>query len=140
MEQGSKQYLTFRVARQELALDAGRIRAILPIEDLVPIHSARPGIIGVVNLVGHSVVVVDLRARLHLAAASHHAQRWIIVVGTAGGHLAGFVADRVSDVIRYGSRDLRNGVLRGIGRPRRVVEVDRVVDEDDVVRLWSVGL
>ena len=140
MEQGSKQYLAFRVARQDLALDSGRVRAILPIEELTPIPSARPGIIGVVNLAGRSVVVVDLRARLHLAAEPHGAQQRIVVVEAAGGHLAGFVADRVSDVIRYRSRDLRNGILHGVGRPRRVVEIDEVVEEDDLVRLWSVSL
>jgi purine-binding chemotaxis protein CheW len=139
VEQGSKQYLTFRVARQDLALDCERVRAILPIEELTPLASARPGVIGVVNLTGRGVVVVDLRVRLNLAAASQGAQRRIVVVEAAGGHLAGFVADRVSDVVRYRSRDLRNGVLRGIGRPRRVVEIDQVVEEDDLVRLWSVS-
>ena len=140
MEQGSKQYLTFRVARQDLALDSERVRAILSIEDLRPLASTRPGVIGVVTLAGRSIVVVDLRARLNLPAANVGAQRQIVVVEAAGGHLAGFVADRVSDVIRYRSRDLRNGILHGIGRPRRVVEVDHVVDEDDLVRLWTVGL
>jgi chemotaxis signal transduction protein len=138
VENGSKQYLAFRVARQDLALDSSVVRAIVPIEEMTPITSTRPGVIGVVSLTGSTVVVVDLRVRLNLTAASHGAQRRIVVVQTAGGHLAGFVADRVADVIRYRARDLKNGVLRGIGRPRRVVDVDRVVDEDDLVRLWSV--
>lgn len=139
MENGSKQYLAFRVARQDLALDSSLVRAIVPIEEMTPITSTRPGVIGVVSLMGSTVVVVDLRLRLNLAAASQGAQRRIVVVQTAGGHLAGFIADRVADLIRYRSRDLRNGVLRGIGRARRVVDVDRVVDEDDLVRLWSVS-
>ena len=138
MEHGSKQFLTFRVARHDLALDAGRVRAILPADELTSIRSARPGIIGVMNLMGRVVVVVDLRVRLGLAGAGPGAQRRVVIVEAAGGHLAGFVADRVSDVIRYRSRDLKNGVLHGIGRPRRVVDVDQVVDEDDLVRLWSV--
>jgi len=135
----AKQYLTFRVARQDLALDAERVRAIVPIRELVPMPSARVGVIGVVNLAGQAVVVVDLRARLALVTASQSVhQRTIIVVEAAGGHLAGFLVDRVTDVIRYRSRDLRQGILRGIGRPRRVVEVDQLVAEDDLVRLWSV--
>ena len=139
MEQGSKQYLTFRVARRDLALDAECVRAILPIEELIPMPSSRPGVIGVVNMTSGSAVVVDLRARLNLPIASPGPQRRIVVVEAAAGHLAGFVVDRVSDVVRYRSRDVRNGVLHGIGRARRIVEVDQVVSEDDLVRLWSVS-
>ena len=138
METGSKQYLAFRVARQDLALDSSLVRAIVPIEQMIPMTSTRAGVIGVVNVMGGAVVIVDLRARLHLSAASPGSQRRIVVVQTAGGHLAGFIADRVADVIRYRSRDLKNGILRGIGRARRVVDIDSVVEEDDLVRLWSV--
>ncbi len=138
MESGSKQYLAFRVARQDLALDSSLVRAIIPVQEMMPITSARPGVIGVVNVMGGAVVIVDLRARLKLSAASQGSQRKIVIVQTGGGHLAGFIADRVADVIRYRSRDLRNGILRGIGRARRVVDVDRVVEEDDLVRLWAV--
>jgi chemotaxis signal transduction protein len=138
VENGSKQYLAFRVARQDLALDSSLVRAIMPLEEMTPITSARPGVIGVVSLMGGTVVVVDLRVRLHLAAASQGPQRKIVVVQTAAGHLAGFIADRVADVIRYRSRDLKNGILRGTGRARRVVDIDRVVEEDDLVRLWTI--
>jgi purine-binding chemotaxis protein CheW len=138
VENGSKQYLAFRVARKDLALDSARVRAIVPIEEMTPLTSTRPGVMGVVNVMGSAVVIVDLRARLNLSTASQGAQRKIVVVETAGGHLAGFIADRVTDVIRYRSRDLKNGILRGIGRARRVVQIDSVVEEDDLVRLWSV--
>jgi chemotaxis signal transduction protein len=139
VEPSSKEYLTFRVARKDLAVDAARVRAILPVEELILVPSTRPGVVGFVNLMSGSAVVVDLGARLNLAKASPGPQRRVVVVDAASGRLAGFVVDRVSDVIRYRSRDLRNGVLRGIGRPRRVVEVDEVVSEDDLVRLWSVN-
>ena len=79
------------------------------------------------------------RMRLNLATASSGSQRRIVVVQTSAGHLAGFIADRVADVIRYRARDLKNGILRGIGRARRVVDIDRVVEEDDLMRLWSVS-
>lgn len=144
LKNNSRQYLTFRVARMDLALDAGRVRAILPLADMAPMRSGRAGVIGIVNLAGSPVVVVDLQVRLALSIASTGAKhtgakRRIVVVAAAGGHLAGFLVDRVTDVVRYRSRDLRKGVLHGIGRARRVLEVDGVVEEDDLVRLWSVS-
>ncbi len=138
MEHGSKQYLTFRLSRKDLAVDAARVRAIVPIAELIPVRSSRPGVVGVVALTCGSAVVVDLGARLHVPAGAPAPQRQVIVVEAAEGRLAGFVADRVSAVIRYRSRDLRNGVLHGTGRARRVVDVDQVVSEDDLVRSWAV--
>jgi len=140
VEPSSKEYLTFRVSRKDMALDAARVRAILPIEELIPVPSTRPGVVGMVNLTSGSAMVVDLGARLNLPAGAPGPQRRVVVVEAAEGRLAGFVVDRVSDVIRYRSRDLRNGVLHGIGRARRVVEVDQVVNEDDLDRLWSVNM
>jgi chemotaxis signal transduction protein len=139
VESGSREYLTFRASGKDLAVDVARVRAILPIAELIPVPSIRPGVVGVVNLTRGSAVVLDLGARLNLQATSPAPQRRVVVVEAAAGRLAGFVVDRVSDVIRYRSRDLRNGVLHGIGRARRVVEVDQVVSEDDLVMLWSVG-
>jgi purine-binding chemotaxis protein CheW len=140
VEPSSKEYLTFRVSRKDMALDAARVRAILPIEELIPVPSTRPGVVGMVNLTSGSAMVVDLGARLNLPAGAPGPQRRVVIVEAAEGRLAGFVVDRVSDVIRYRSRDLRNGVLHGIGRARRVVEVDQVVNEDDLDRLWSVNM
>ena len=137
VERGSKQYLTFRVARHDLAIDAGRVRAIVPLEEMMEIPNARAGVAGVVSVAGRVVAVLDLCVRLGLAAGTQGARRKVVVAEATGGHLAGFVADRVSDVIHYRARDLRNGVLHGAGRPRRLVDVDEVVDEADLVHLWQ---
>jgi chemotaxis signal transduction protein len=139
VETSAKDYLTFRLARRDLAVESTRVRGILPFAELTPVPTAREGVIGVANYSGRPVVVIDLRLRLSLTAASQGSQQRIVVVEAAGGHLAGFVADRVANIVRYRSRDLRAGVLRGAGRRRQVVEIDAVVSEDDLVRLWSLN-
>lgn len=120
-------------------MDAARVRAIVPIEEFIPVSSGRQGVVGIVALTSGTAVVVDLRERLHLTPATPGPQRRVVVVETSEKRLAGFVVDRVSGVIRYRSRDVKNGILYGIGRARRVVEVDQIVSEDDLVGLWSVG-
>src|ERR1700690_1537397 len=105
----------------------------------MPVPGGYPGVMGGVNYCGRPVVVIDLRRRLKLPPASQGAQQRIVVVEVSGGHLAGFVADRVANIVRYRSRDLRDGVLRGAGRRRQLVVVDEVVSEDEIVRLWSLN-
>jgi hypothetical protein len=52
--------------------------------------------------------------------------------------LAGFVADRISDVVVYRDRDLRSGALRGKGRPRTLVDFDQLVTEGEMAGLWAL--
>lgn len=62
--------------------------------------------------------------------------------GTASrnrSYMAGFMVDRVCDVVAYRPRDLRKGVLHGEGRPRKLIDFDRLVTEEDLAGLWSLS-
>jgi len=138
----AKAYLTFRVARQDLATEAANVRGILPLSDLVHMPRARPGFLGVVTLNGRVVNVIDLSSKLRLPASHPGSQPKIVVLEVTAGdrqHMAGFIADRVSDVVVYPARDLHNGVLRGTGRPRRLVDFTQLLCEDDVAGMWALS-
>jgi len=129
-----KRYLTFRVARQDFAMEANRIRGILPLDDLNPMIGGHSGLLGITSLKGQVVSVMDLRARLQLPHASQGSQPKIVVLELTIGssqRLLGFVADRISDVVVYRDRDLRHGALRGKGRPRKLVDFHQLVAEDE---------
>jgi chemotaxis signal transduction protein len=133
-----KPYLTFRVARQDLAMEAACIRGILPLTDLEPALAGRSGLLGLTSLKGQMVGVIDLRSRLGLAHAGQGSAPKIVVLELTAGtgqHLLGFVADRISDVVVYRDRDLRSGALRGKGRPRKLVDFDQLVGEDELAGL-----
>lgn len=125
-------YLTFRVARQDFAMSAEYVRAILPIHEMVALETAHHFICGFAVAAGHDFPVIDLRAKLGIAHGSHGREPFIIAVET-GGRLAGFVADRVSELLDLRQRDFRNGAVRGYGRPRRILEPDQIMKEED----WS---
>jgi purine-binding chemotaxis protein CheW len=133
-----KPYLTFRVARQDLAMEAACIRGILPLTDLEPAATGGSGLLGITSLKGQVVSVIDLRSRLQLPHASQGSQPKIVVLQLTTGtrqHLLGFVADRISDVVVYRDRDLRSGALRGKGRPRKLVDFDQLVTENELAGL-----
>jgi chemotaxis signal transduction protein len=137
-----KPYLTFRVARQDLAMEAACIRGILPLTDLEPAAAGRSGLLGLASLKGQMVGVIDLRSRLGLAHAGQGSQPKIVVLEfTAGTRqlLLGFVADRISDVVIYRDRDLRSGALRGKGRPRRLIDFDQIVSKKELGPLWPLS-
>lgn len=129
-------YLTFRIARQDFAMSVEYVRAILPMHEMVALETAHHFICGFAAAGGHDFPVIDLRAKLGIAHGSHGREPFIIAVETAvetRGRLAGFVADRVSELLDVRKRDFRNGAVRGHGRLRRILEPDQVMKEED----WS---
>ena len=84
--------------------------------------------------------MIDLVAKLRLPLSRPGSQPKIVILEVAAGdgqHLAGFIADRVSDVVVYSARALHGGILRGIGRPRRLIDFSQIVNEDDMAGMWA---
>ena len=124
-------YLAFRIARQDFALDARRVRGILPARELTPFENAEipfgaePFTCGIATLNGRDFPVIDLRAKLKIPHGSHGRQPCIVVVEAPSAHgpqLAGFVADRVSEIIHTREHDLSRGKLRVAGRTREILD------------------
>lgn len=145
----SGKYLTFRIARQDFAMEASRVRAILPSQEFTPLSNTiaetRPLLgafgeaawlekwtCGFSALKGRAFPVIDLRAKLGIPYGSRGRQPCIVVVevGTAlGPQLAGFVADRISEIVQARERDFSRGKLRASGRPRHVLDPEILLSE-----------
>jgi hypothetical protein len=130
-------------------MDASRVRAILPTQDLTllsrSIADTRPLLgpfgeaawlekwtCGFSVLQGRAFPVIDLKSKLGIPQGSQGRQPCIVVVEVVtqlGPQLAGFVADRISEVIPARERDFSRGKLRGKGRPRRVLDPDILLSE-----------
>ena len=122
-------YLAFRVARQDFAMNIAFVRSILPVHQMTKIDDHH-WICGVAAISGRDFPVIDLRAKLKIAHGSNGREPFIIVVETEEG-LAGFIADRVSEVLELRLRDFRNGAVRTHGRVRRVLEPSQIMQAED---------
>jgi purine-binding chemotaxis protein CheW len=125
----SGQYLTFRVGRQEFAIEAAPVKGILPAHELV--SAERPGedwLAGEARLRGQVFPVIDLRVKLKLRHGISGRTPCIVVVeyrspaGIPIAILVGILVDSVSEIIHARAHDFRNGKIR-IGRPRQVIQV-----------------
>jgi chemotaxis signal transduction protein len=129
----SAQFLTFRIARHDFAIDASRVRGILPLSDLQP-SASLPGLAtcGLIFFRGAKIPITDLRGLLNLPHATRGRNACIIVVelsaaegpGFPESRFAGFLADRVSNIVRAPAIDLAYGKLHFGGRYRRVLDPD----------------
>jgi chemotaxis signal transduction protein len=136
VEAQAGRYLTFRVARIDFAIEAACLRGILPARDLEPVAPSPSltrrcgewtcGFASIfASFRGRDIPVVDLRGRLNLPHGTHGRHPCIIVVEIAtpqgGSILAGFIADRIGNVVHPRERDFVHGKLRFSGRSLRVL-------------------
>lgn len=130
-------------------MDASRVRAILPTKEFTPlirtIADTRPLLgafgeaawlekwtCGFAALRGRAFPVIDLKAKLGIREGSRGREPSIVVVEVMtrlGPQLAGFVADRISDVVQARERDFSRGKLRAAGRPRQVLDPEILLSE-----------
>ncbi|MEI7035972.1 chemotaxis protein CheW [Fulvimonas yonginensis] len=92
------QYLTVNLAHEEYAIDILAVREIRGWTPVTRIPQAPPYVLGVLNLRGAIVPVLDLRLRFGLTREAYTATTVTVVV-TVAGRLFGVVVDAVSDVL-----------------------------------------
>jgi purine-binding chemotaxis protein CheW len=94
------QFLTFVCDGQEYGVEILRVQEVKGWERVSRIPQSAQHVLGVINLRGTIVPVIDLRSRLGLSAREIDSATVVVVVRVGSGHGAtvGLVADAVSEV------------------------------------------
>ena len=135
------EYLTFRIDREEYAIDIRQVREIREHQAPTRIVDAPPFMTGVINLRGTIVPILDLRARLGFEPRND-AERVVVILSLEETPL-GVVVDGVNDVVALPPADIRPapepvqsrteaGFVRGIA-----TLADRMLVVADLARLLA---
>lgn len=106
----SQQVLTFSLGSETYGVDILRVQEIRGFSAVTRIPHSPPHVLGVLNLRGLVVPIVDLRMRFSLAEAAYTPLTVIIVLSVEGGggrRNFGVVVDGVSDVMDLAPDALR---------------------------------
>jgi purine-binding chemotaxis protein CheW len=143
------QYLTLGVGREVFGIPVEHVREILDMREISRLPQAPTYLLGLIDVRGCSVPVIDLRAKLGLASAAATSTTRIVVLEIAIEErptVLGLVADRVYEVTalsgelepppQIGSR-WRSDYITGIGRRGDsfvvVFDLGRLFGADEVV-------
>ena len=134
-------FLTFRTAGKRFSIDLDRSEKVVPLVALEAVPKADACVVGVMNLGGVSVPVIDLSIRLDLPDIVPYGLATSIVVCRRGEQRFGFIADRIFGVeqVSDGSLELADvlhsdtmpylGVYQTTGGGQSLVlDLDRVLD------------
>lgn len=134
----SSQFLTFMLADEEYGIDILKVQEIRGYSAVTPIPNTPEHVLGVLNLRGAVVPIVDLRKRFALASISYSATTVIIVVSmTENGvdHTVGLVVDAVADVHRLDNAQLHPPPEMGNAIDTEFVRALATVSEKMVILL-----
>jgi len=104
----SAQYLTFLCDGEEYGVDIRRVQEVKGWDGVTRVPHTPPCVLGVMNLRGVIVPVINLRARFGLEVRAFDARTVVIVVriqGPRGEKTSGVVVDGVSEVYALAAAD-----------------------------------
>jgi len=96
------QLVSFRVDSEEYGIDILKVQEIIRTVEITRVPRAPHYILGVINLRGKIIPVIDLRQRFGLEACAHDKDTRIVVVDV-DGNIVGMVVDAVSEILRLPS-------------------------------------
>jgi purine-binding chemotaxis protein CheW len=97
MSIGEKQYITFKL-EEDYGIELTRIKEIIRNQELTIVPETPKFILGILNLRGIAVPVIDLR-KLFQLPEKHMDEYAVIIVMEILGRLIGMLVDGVSDMI-----------------------------------------
>ena len=106
MNADTQQFLTFRLAGEEYGVGILSVQEIRGWSAVTAIPHAPAWLLGVINLRGAVVPIIDLRIKFNFARAEYN-EFTVVIILNVGSRVIGIVVDGVSDVITLGSEQIK---------------------------------
>ena len=151
------QYLTFKLDREVFALEISKVREVLDYTAITKVPRTPDFMLGVINLRGSVVPVVDMRLKFGMSATETTVNTCIVIVEIdidGDTTVLGALADSVQEVIdldadqiepppRIGTR-LNTKFIKGMGKRDAssfiiILDVDRIFSVDELAVARDMG-
>lgn len=96
-EDATTQWVTFKLDDEIYGINVMQVQEVLPMTEIAPVPGAPPYVMGIINLRGNVVTVIDTRMRFGLEQKTPEEGDRIMVVETED-QVAGIVVDGVAEV------------------------------------------
>ena len=123
----NREYLTFRLDREEYGIDILKVQEIRGYESPTRIANAPSFIKGVINLRGTIVPIVDMRLKFNCSEVEYNTFTVVIILNLRN-RVVGIVVDSVSDVMELTPESIRSAP-----------DIESAIDNSCILGLGSVG-
>ena len=109
----AQQFLTFKLAGEEYGVGILTVQEIRGWSSVTKVPHTPSWLLGVINLRGVVVPIIDLRVKFH--ASAEYNDTTVVIILTVATRVVGVVVDGVSDVITLGAAQIKPAPSLGSG-------------------------
>jgi len=122
------QWVTFRLADETYGINVMQVQEVLRVSEIAPVPGAPHYVLGIINLRGNVVTVVDTRIRLGLKTSEvTDSTRIVIIEGSK--HVVGILVDCVAEVVDLRASELESAP--NVGNDESAKYIQGVASRDD---------
>lgn len=114
-------WVTFQLESETYGIDVMQIREVLRSPEISPVPGAPSYVLGIINLRGNVVAIIDTRSRFGLPSKEEIDDASRILILEAGDYVVGFLVDSVSEVAELRNEKIESAPDTGSGEASRFI-------------------
>ena len=115
------QCVTFRLANETYGINVMQVQEVLRVTEIAPVPGAPDYVLGILNLRGNVVTVIDTRRRLGLPSREPDEATRIVIIET-DRHVVGIMVDAVAEVVDLQSSEIDTAPSVGSEESARYIQ------------------
>jgi len=150
---GERQFVVFRLEKEEYAIDIMNVKEIGPYELTTRVPNSPSFITGVVNYRGEVIPIIDLKKKFALEETNSQEEKRVIVIGLDEKQI-GFVVDEASETVHFDETEIEpppeiiidktRRYITGVGKKdsRLIIIIDlaKVLSKDEQMKIKKLDL
>lgn len=145
------QWVTFRLGEETYGINVMQVKEVLRVSEIAPVPGAPEYVIGIINLRGNVVTVVDTRSRFGLPPKETDDLSRIVII-ESNGQVIGILVDSVAEVVELRAGEIESapnvgnedssryiqGVTSRDGELLILVDLNRFLSEGEMAEIHAV--
>lgn len=100
-------WVTFRLDNEKYGINVMQVQEVLRVSEIAPVPGAPDYVIGIINLRGNVVTVIDTRKRFGLPPREGDESTRIVII-EADRHIVGILVDSVAEVVNVRGSEIES--------------------------------
>jgi purine-binding chemotaxis protein CheW len=122
------QWVTFRLDNEVYGIDVMQVQEVLRVSEIAPVPGAPNYVLGIINLRGNVVTVIDTRIRFGLSQNEIDDSSRIVII-ESDGNVVGVLVDSVAEVVDLKRSEIESSPNVGNDESSRYIQGVATVNE-----------
>ena len=114
-------WVTFKLENETYGIDVMQVREVLRCTEISSVPGAPGYVLGIINLRGNVVSIIDTRSRFGLERREPDDASRILILEAGSGHVVGFLVDSVHEVLQLRASEMESAPDTGGGDTARFI-------------------